>query len=113
MKSFLRRITKGKESQSAPVAKGNRVLSEKEIAVQQEQLQEQRAQAAARQRAILSYPLKNRALGTTPKRIAMRNLVLRSLRSGNDSPQNGRSQTLRFAPQSKKRTPSALSSETS
>ena len=54
MKSFLRRITKGKESQSAPVAKGNRVLSEKEIALQQEQLQEQRTQAAARQRAILS-----------------------------------------------------------
>jgi hypothetical protein len=54
MMSFLRRIIKGKKSQPAPAAKGNRVLSEKEVALQQEQLQEQRAQAAARQRAILS-----------------------------------------------------------
>ena len=54
MKSFLRRFTKNKATQSAPAAKGNRVLSEKEIVAQQEQLQEQRSQAAARQRAILS-----------------------------------------------------------
>ena len=54
MKSIFSRLLQRKEEKTLPTPKGNRLLSEKEIAHQQEKLQTQRTQEAARQRAILS-----------------------------------------------------------
>jgi hypothetical protein len=54
MKSIFNRLLQRKEPEAVLAPKGNRVLSEKEVAVQQEKLQTQRAQESARQRAILT-----------------------------------------------------------
>ena len=54
MKSIFNRLLQRKEPEAVLAPKGNRVLSEKEVAVQQEKLQTQRTQESARQRAILT-----------------------------------------------------------